>query len=122
MIYIDLKKAFDTVSRQILSQKLIKTKLPCNIIGTILQFLKYSRLTINNQNVYTGRGVPQSAVLSPTLFNVMINDLWECMPRAAKVYAFADDIVIIVEGENLLNRVIAAFENYCTKKLLTINK
>ena len=61
-------------------------------------------------------------MLSPTLFNLFINDLWENMPKEVELYAFADDIVIFVQGQQALDKAIKALETWCKTNLLEVNK
>ena len=106
-IFIDLKKAFDTVNHQILIKKLEHY----GIRGTSLQWFK-SYLSNRQQfvsfNGYNSDkrqiscGVPQGSVLGPLLFLIYINDL----PNISKVlnfYLFADDTNIYYESTDLIN-------------------
>ena len=49
------------------------------------------------------RGLPQGAVSSTTLFNCMINDLCPLLRTipGVDVILFADDLAILVAGENM---------------------
>ena len=104
VVYIDLKGAYDGVWRKGLLYKLSEVGLR----GSLLKWMK-NYLTNRTQSVVLHGatsdilpnevGVPQGAVLSPLLFNVMMYD----MPKddCVETYIFADDITIACSGLNL---------------------
>ena len=102
-VFLDLKKAFDTVSVPILVNKLEKA----GIRGTALMLLR-DYLCCRKQRVKIGQyssddvnvtyGVPQGSVLGPTMFLLYINDLCNMELENAKVFSYADDTAIVFSG------------------------
>ena len=73
------------------------------------------------------QGLPQGAVLSPTLFLIYINDVTENLPEDVKISLFADDIAVwassknIREASDLLQRAIDSINGWSKKWLMTLN-
>ena len=130
--FLDLKKAFDTVSIPILVRKLEHL----GIRGTTLA-LFHSYLTERTQRVKIGQyisddvnvtfGVPQGSVLGPTLFLVYINDLCKQELPFGKIFSYADDTAIVFVGNNWEQaRVnaeagLAGIAQWLNMNLLTLN-
>jgi len=53
----------------------------------------------NSKRIFVNRSVPQGYKTSPIMFNIFINDLLIqlCSIRNIKIYAYADDLAIVVE-------------------------
>nr|VZI25368.1 unnamed protein product [Spirometra erinaceieuropaei] len=94
-IYIDFKKAFDSVSHQRLLYKLRNAGIRGRLLVWIQSFLagRSQRVQVGRQqssDVSVVSGVPQGSVLGPTLFLVFINDCVKDLDCDAIL--FADDI------------------------------
>jgi len=125
-IYVDLSKAYDTVSHAKLIQKLenefnfspeaakfFKSYFHNRQQETHTQHAKSSKRTITH-------GIPQGSTLSTTLFLLYINNIIQKVPKS-KVYTYADDTTLIITAENVqdlqnlaqteLNNLINYFHN-----------
>ena len=103
-IFIDLKKAFDTVDHEILLEKLnhygfrsVSNSWFRNYLTGRTQFVNING--VNSELRDMTCGVPQGSVLGPLLFLTFIND----MPSATELFTllFADDTTYQLVGDNL---------------------
>lgn len=104
VVFLDFKRAFETIDRELLLLKLQKYGMGKSILdwfGDYLrdrqQVIKYSgRFSSAKETVY---GVPQGTVLGPTLFILYINDIVNVV-RDCGIQLFADDTIIYCIGDN----------------------
>ena len=126
-IFIDLEKVFDTVSHEILCEKLNFYGLRGNINNLIRSYL-YNRkqfVAINGFNSdlkHLASGVPQGSSLGPLLFLIYINDFRLCLERTESGH-FADDIFILFSSTKLGSiESVVNFELKLASKWLKLNK
>ena len=105
-VFIDLKKAFDTVNHNILLQKLEHYGIRDNALLWFKSYLtdRMQYVLVNGSDSETKRvicGVPQGSVLGPILFLLSINDLPN-ISKHLKFFLFADDTNIYLEDSNLI--------------------
>ena len=98
ILFVDFTKAFDTVSRNILLQKLNDRGIRGDIWLWLKNYLTEQRqfVRINRSDADTpiiAHGVPQGLVLGLALFSLFTNDLLKSL-RSAETYLYAVGVTI----------------------------
>lgn len=130
-VFIDLRKAFDVVSHDLLLKKLRLM----GFRGVILQLLEtYLRdreqyIEINNEKspvMKNNCGVPQGSVLGPLLYSLFVLSL-RLAGLKGQYYTFADDTVIVYAGGDekklvdLINCDLGRYYNWLLNNKLKLN-
>ena len=97
-LFLDFRKAFDLVDHGILLRKLAELNVNKSFWMWTKSFLEERSQQVKmgdtkSRTVICRAGVPQGSVISPTLFNVHINDLEDSIPGHLNVSSckYADD-------------------------------
>ena len=104
-VFIDLKKAFDTIDHKILLDKLHHYGLRGNANNWIRSYLENRKQYVKFENFESDYmavrcGVPQGSILGPKLFIIYINDMCQ-VSKCLKFILFADDTNIFCSGDDL---------------------
>ena len=130
-IFIDLKKAFDTVDHDILSYKLEHYGIRGIVNSWFCSYLKNRRQTTQvgpyiSKTEINSCGVPQGSVLGPLLFLLYINDI-SYSSNQLNFFLFADDTNLLYADKNLrsveamVNKELANVSNWLMANKLSLN-
>ena len=136
--FIDLKKAFDSVWHEGLFHKLNKIGVFGKPFQLIKDIYKKTKCAVKIKNRITNffnytKGVRQGCPLSALLFNIYLNDLFEILDKnndsniflpsgnKLNVLMYADDLVILSDSKDGLQKQVDKLSSFCSKWKLTIN-
>ena len=135
--FIDLKKAFDSVSRTALWYKIIKSGLDGKLLSIIRSLYDKIKLRVKCFNslsdLYTCEvGLLQGDILSTFPFSIFLNDIEMHLGENIQdgitldqlqlyLLLFADDAVLVSETREGLQRSLDNLQEYCFKSNLNVN-
>ena len=104
VVFLDLKKAFDTVDHSILLNKLISMNVHQDSLPWFRNYLsdRKQKVKVNGKksdNRMVKCGVPQGSILGPLLFIIYINDLGQYLSEC-KINLYADDTALYTEANS----------------------
>ena len=135
--FVDFSKAFDKVPRDILLQKLQNKGINGRIFDIIKSLYMEDTASVKigkkfSEPFETNIGVRQGCVLSSLLFNIFLSDLEALLHDCGEnvkiddnmninFVMWADDILILSETDEGLQRKLKELEKYCEKNKLSVN-
>ena len=145
--FVDFRKAFDTIWRNGLWQKIISSNITGKIFVSIFNMYSNIKSCVRQNFVHTNffacqMGVRQGENLSPFLFAIFINDLEtffdenniDCLQKISEyamdhvqiylkifLLLYADDTILLTESANEMQRMLNVFDDYCSKWRLSVH-
>ena len=115
-VFLDLKRAFELANPEAVLCELIDLGIKGNLLAYIKDYLSDRTGTVTIQGHQSEEksfelGTPQGGILSPTIFNALINSICKLeMPEGVFLYSYADDLIIISTGKNQKARINEALK------------
>ena len=134
--FLDFRKAFDTVIRNILFRKLYNAGVRGKLLRIIISLFSYNPANVSLDGFLSpeftiNRGVLQGSKLGPILFNLFVNDLLNDLnnpklgasigPVHITALGFADDIVLITDKPWKLQQLLNICQSWATKNRMAFN-
>ena len=130
-IYLDLRKAFDTVNIDILLKKLQKYGIINKSFDIIKSYLSERKQCVRIEDAFSQQcdiqmGVPQGSILGPILFSLYINDLPKISSKMTCLL-YADDTAIILNDKNpielqkIIDDILPLLSRWLSANYLSLN-
>ena len=130
-LYIDIKKAFDTVNIELLLKKLFKYGVRHKSHNIISSYLSERTQCVKIRNTVSAykevtMGVPQGSILGPILFILYINDLPN-ISNDMTCLSYADDTAIIFKNKCIthlqltVNTLLLSITDWFCANFLSLN-
>lgn len=134
--FVDFQKAFDSVWYEALFRKLENQEINGNFLNLIRNLYKRTKCAVKINGKCTQyfdyeKGVQQGNPLSPLLFNIFVNDIFEAVKNDSQVtldgtnffntLMYADDLIIMATTPEGLQKSLDGLSAYCKKWMLNVN-
>ena len=136
--FVDFSKAFDTIPRDLLFQKLMGYGITGKFFNNIKTLYSNDNCCVKVRDKITetflaNQGVKQGCILSPLLFNIFIADIIDCFStpecrplklgdlRDISCLLWADDIILMSKSEEGLRNMLSALSSYVEENKMAIN-
>ena len=134
--FIDFKKAYDTVNRDLLLKRLKSLGINGIFMRNIASMYTKTAYSVklktgHSTNIQSNLGLKQGCPLSPMLFNLYIDDIEKvfdesCCPikfqnKNINHFLYADDLVLISESSEGLQNSLDKVHQFANSKHLTIS-
>ena len=137
--FVDLSKAFDTISRPKLWQRLFDMGIQGRMLAALKAYYADVRECVKSADGLTDNfpsdiGVKQGCPLSPTLFGLYIDAVEDFVcanvhnggtvqvgGTAVPLLLYADDIVFLASSQAELQQLLDIFSDFCEAAELTVN-
>ena len=133
--FVDFSRAFDLINRGILFYKLIKSGFHGRVVDTLRNMYTKTKARVKvgaklSPFICNEMGVNQVGILSPFLFRKYLNDMKDYFNEEDGIkieskflmyLLWADDMILMSETANGLQRQINRLSDYCLKNQLIVN-
>lgn len=132
--YLDIEGAFNRVTFLSMEQAMKKFGMSNLMVRWVSHMLRNRSVEAEikgcRRTRLVERGCPQGGVLSPRLWNMVIDELLEVVERehpGIHIQAYADDVTMVSEGfdentvSNILQSALETVQRWCNQKGLSVN-
>lgn len=130
VVFVDLEKAFELASAPAILESLAKRGVKGKLLKWTQDFLQERKATVTFQGKTSHtktfeNGTPQGSILSPFLFNILMENLVTLdLGANIKILCYADDIAIVTTGPRYAHRAqraITRISQECQRLGMKIN-
>ena len=130
--FIDIEGAFDKATFESIDSALIRCKVEPTLRAWIKNMLQQRavHITVGDKTVRgtVSKGCPQGGVLSPLLWNLVVDSLLRRLnDKGFRTIGYADDITVLISGKfegvlcNIMQTALRIIETWCTENALSAN-
>uniref|UniRef100_A0A8R1I3U4 Reverse transcriptase domain-containing protein n=1 Tax=Caenorhabditis japonica TaxID=281687 RepID=A0A8R1I3U4_CAEJA len=127
--WLDLTNAFGSVPHELIESTLKAYGFPPMVIDIVMDMYKGASIRVKTRSEKSNQiliksGVKQGDPISPTLFNMCLENVirrhletacgHKCLNTTIKVLAFADDMAVLSESKDQLQRELKKLDDDCT--------
>ncbi|CAI2353192.1 unnamed protein product [Caenorhabditis sp. 36 PRJEB53466] len=127
--WLDLTNAFGSVPHELIEYTLVAYGFPEEVVKIVMDMYNGASIRVKSryeksEPILIKSGVKQGDPISPTLFNMCLESIirkhlataagHQCLGTNVKVLAFADDMAILAESREQLQRELLKMDQDCT--------